>query len=190
VQATAVNVGSADNPDYRISLQSATLGPMDLDIQAQANADLQTAETASTGNATSQTANTWDSSGDPSTYTLVVDGNDYNIAPTDNSAASVAAAINAVSGNPVQATVVNLGTDDSPDERIQLQSTTAGVSTVDLEDSAGNSLQQQETPVAAGVRRQPDFLGPGIPTPDPSGNPTQYTLTVGSNTQTFSVDRQ
>lgn len=187
VQATAVNVGSADNPDYRISLQSATLGPMDLDIQAQANADLQTAEAANTGYATSQTANTWDSSGDPSTYTLVVDGNDYGIAPTDNSAASVAAAINAVSGNPVEATVVNLGTDDSPDERIQLQSTNAGVSTVDLEDSAGNSLQQQETPVAAGSAVS-QTSGTWDSTPDPSGNPTQYTLTVGSNTQTFTVD--
>ena len=186
VQATAVNVGSADNADYRISLQSDTLGPMDLDIQAQANSDLQTAEAATTGYATSQTANTWDSSGDPSTYTLVVDGNDYSIAPADNSAASVAAAINAVSGNPVQATVVNLGTADSPDERIQLQSTTAGVSTVDLEGSSGDSLQQQETPAAAGSAMSLTS-GTWDSTPDSSGNPTQYTITVGSNTETFTV---
>jgi flagellar hook-associated protein 2 len=187
VQATAVNVGSAANPDYRISLQSATLGPGDLDIQAPAQTNLQTAEAATTGYALSQTASTWDSSGSPSTYTLVVDGSNYTIAPADNSAASVAAAINALSGNPVQATVVNLGASDSPDERIQLQSTSAGVSTVDLEDSSGDSLQEQETPVAAGSAvSQTSWTWD--PTPDPSGNPTEYTLTAAGAPQTFTVD--
>ena len=186
VQATAVNVGSASSPDYRISLQSANLGPMNLEIQAQAGANLQTAESATTGYATSLTANTWDSSGSPSTYTLVVDGADFTINPTDNSAASVAAAINSLSGDPVQATVVNLGTDSSPDERIQLQATSSGVSTVDLQDSSGDSLQTQETPVAAGSAvSQTSWTWD--PTPDPSGNPTQYTLTVGGTTQTFTV---
>lgn len=187
VQATAVNVGSADSPDYRISLASATLGPMELDIQAQAGVNVQTAESATTGYATSQTASTWDSSGSASTYTLAVDGTDYTITPTDNSAASVAAAINALSGNPVEATVVNLGTADSPDERIQLQSNSASVSTVDLLDSNGDSLQQQETPVAAGSAvSQTSFSW--NPTADPSGNPTQYTLTVGGTAQTFTSD--
>jgi flagellar hook-associated protein 2 len=186
VQATAVNVGSASSPDYRVSLQSANLGRMDLEIQAQAGANLQTAGTAATGYATSQTTNTWDSSGSASTYTLVVDGTDYTITPTDNSAASVAAAINSVSGNPVQATVVNVGTAGSPDERIQLQATSAGVSTVDLQDSSGDSLQTQETPTAAGSAVS-QTSGTWDPTPDPSGNPTQYTLTVGNTTQTFTA---
>ena len=186
VQATAVNVGSASSPDERISLRSATLGPMDLDIQAPAQASLQTAEAATTGYAVSQTASTWDSSGSASTYTLAVDGTDYTVTPTDNSAASVAAAINALSGSPVQATVVDVGTGDSPDERIQLQSTSAGASTVDLQDSSGNSLQQQQTPVAAGAAvSQTSWTWD--PTADPSGNPTQYTLTEGSTTQTFTA---
>jgi flagellar hook-associated protein 2 len=186
VQATAVNVGSASSPDYRISLQSANLGPMDLEIQTPAGASLETSEAATTGNATSLTANTWDSSGSPSTYTLEVDGANYTVSPTDNSAASVAAAINAVSGNPLQATVVNLGTDAAPDERIQLQATSAGVSTVDLQDSSGDSLQQQETPTAAGSAVSQTSAS-WDPTPDPSGNPTQYTLTVGGTTQTFTA---
>jgi len=187
VQATAVNVGSASSPDERISLQSANLGPMDLEIQAQASASLQTSEAATTGYAANVTTNTWDSSGTASTYTLAVDGADFTISPTDNSAASVAAAINALSGNPVQATVVNVGTADSPDERIQLQSTSSGVSTVDLLDSSGNSLQQQETPTAAGSAvSQTSWTWD--PTPDPSGTPTQYTLTVGGTTQTFTAD--
>jgi flagellar capping protein FliD len=184
VQATAVNVGSASSPDERISLQSVNLGPMDLDIQTPAGSSLQIAQPAATGYATSTSANTWDSSGSPSTYTLAVDGADYTISPTDNSAAQVAAAINAVSGNPVQASVVNLGTATSPDERIQLQSTSAGVATVDLLDSSGNSLQQQETPAAAGSAVS-QTSGTWDSTPDPSGNPTQYILTVGSTTQTF-----
>jgi flagellar hook-associated protein 2 len=186
VQATAVNVGSASSPDYRISLQSSNLGPMDLEIQAPAGASLQTLEAATTGYATSVTADTWDSSGAASTYTLAVDGADFTISPTDNSAASVAAAINELSGAPVQATVVNLGTADSPDERIQLQSTSAGVSNIDLLDASGDSLQQQQTPAAAGSAvSQTSWTWD--PTPDPSGNPTQYTLTVGSTTQTFTA---
>ena len=59
VQATAVNVGSASNPDYRLSLQSANLGPQNLQIQAPAGASLQAGEVATTGNATSLTTNTW-----------------------------------------------------------------------------------------------------------------------------------
>jgi len=186
VQATAVNVGSAAVPDYRISLQSATLGPMALDIQAQAGNALQTASFATTGYAVSQTTDTWDASGDPSSYTLVVDGVSYAINPADNSAASVAAAINALSGSPVQATVVDLGTDGVPDERIQLQSTSDGISIVDLLDSSGESLQQQETPAAAGSSVSQTF-STWDPTADPSGDPTDYTLTVGDTTQTFSL---
>ena len=186
VQATAVNVGSSSNPDYRISLQSATLGPEDLDIQVPAQSDLQTAQAATSGYAVSQTASTWDSSGSPSTYTLAVDGTDYTVTPTDNSASSVAAAINALSGDPVQATVVDVGSSGSPDYRIQLQANNPGVSTVDLQDSSGDSLQQQETPVAAGSGVS-QTVGAWDPTPDPSGNPTQYTLTAAGASQTFTV---
>jgi flagellar hook-associated protein 2 len=45
VNATVVNVGSSATPDYRISLQSATLGPMDLDIKNASGTGLQTAQT-------------------------------------------------------------------------------------------------------------------------------------------------
>ena len=186
VQATAVNVGSSADPDYRIALQSNTLGPEDLDIQVPAQGNLQTAAAATSGYAESQSTNTWDSSGSASTYTLAVDGTDYTISPTDNSASSVAAAINAISGNPVEATVVDLGSSGSPDYRIQLQATSASVSTVDLQDSSGDSLQTQETPVATGSTVS-QTVGIWDPTPDPSGNPTQYTLTVGSTQQTFTV---
>jgi flagellar hook-associated protein 2 len=42
VNATAVNVGSASSPDYRISLQNTTLGATTLDIQDSSGASLQT----------------------------------------------------------------------------------------------------------------------------------------------------
>ena len=187
VQATAVNVGQAATPDYRLSLISATLGPMALKIQVPAQANLQWAQAATSGNAVSQSANTWDSSGSASTYTLAVDGANYTISPTDNSAGSVAAAINALSGNPVQATVVNLGTSDTPDYRIQLQSNNATTTNVDLLDASGNSLQQQQTPLAAGSAVSQTAWS-WDPTPDPSGASTQYTLNVGGTRQTFMVD--
>lgn len=45
VQASAVNVGSSSSPDYRIALQSATLGPMNVDIQKTLGVGLQTQQT-------------------------------------------------------------------------------------------------------------------------------------------------
>ena len=73
---------------------------------------------------TSLSTNTWNSSGStPNTYTLVVGSQTYQFTPTDNSAESVVAAINAQFGNLVQATAVNVGSASSPDERISLQST-------------------------------------------------------------------
>jgi flagellar hook-associated protein 2 len=48
VNATAVNVGSAASPDYRVSLQSTTLGATTLDIQNSSGASLQTSQQAGT----------------------------------------------------------------------------------------------------------------------------------------------
>ena len=60
----------------------------------------------------------------------------------DNSAASVAAAINAKAGDKVRATVVNVGSTSCPDYRISLQSTTLGDNPVQLVDNS-HSLQTQ-----------------------------------------------
>jgi flagellar hook-associated protein 2 len=95
---------------------------------------------------TSLSTNTWNSSGStPNTYTLVVGNQSYQVTPTDNSADSVVAAINAQFGNLVQATAVNVGSASSPDERISLQSTSLGPTTVDLQLN-GQSLQTQQQP--------------------------------------------
>ena len=99
--------------------------------------------------ATSMSTSSWDStetvSGTPDTFKLVVGSNTYSITGTDDSAGSVAAAINASYGNLVNATVVNVGTDASPDDRISLQATSLGPMTLDIQNAAGASLQTQGT---------------------------------------------
>ena len=98
--------------------------------------------------ASSMTASSWVDSanrpGQQTTYELVAGKNTYKITPADNSAATVAAAINAQAGNQVQATVVNVGSSGSPDERISLQSTTLGPETLDIQLN-GASLQTPQT---------------------------------------------
>ena len=63
-----------------------------------------------------------------------------DITPTDNSAASVAAAINAQAGDKVRAIAINVGSQDTPDWRISLQGTALGQQTLDLQLN-GTSLQ-------------------------------------------------
>jgi len=77
------------------------------------------------------------------TYSLVIDNTPYTIQSTDGSASSVAAAINSQYGDQVQATVVNVGSATSPDQRISLQDTTLGAHTLDIQDSNSDSLQTQ-----------------------------------------------
>jgi flagellar hook-associated protein 2 len=95
--------------------------------------------------ATSLSAAAWvNASGAARTYTLKVGDASYTITPEDNSAAAVASAINAKTGNQVRATVVNVGPAGAPDLRISLQCTTLGDFKPDLS-YAGASLQTQQT---------------------------------------------
>ncbi len=94
--------------------------------------------------ATSLTTSTWDSSGSPATYSLVVGSSTYSISPTDNSAASVASTINAQYGSLVRATAVNVGSSSTPDYRISLESATLGPMNVDIQKTLGVSLQTQQ----------------------------------------------
>ena len=95
--------------------------------------------------ASSLSASTWTgTSSDPGgTYSLVIGGTPYSIQSTDGSATSVVAAINQQYGDQVQATVVNVGSAASPDQRISLQAITLGAQTLDIQDSSGDSLQTQ-----------------------------------------------
>jgi flagellar hook-associated protein 2 len=99
--------------------------------------------------ASSMSTSSWNStekvSGKPDTFKLVVGTKTYSITGTDDSAGSVAAAINADYGNLVNATVVNVGTDASPDDRISLQAASLGPMTLDIQNASGASLQTQGT---------------------------------------------
>jgi flagellar hook-associated protein 2 len=120
---------------------------------------------------TSLSTSTWvDTTGAAQTYSLLVGGQTYSITPTDNSAASVASAINSQEGDNVQATVVNVGSSSTPDYRISLQSSTLDDDPVDLQLVSGTSLQTQQV---TGQAAQYEVNGSG--------------LTVTTNTPTVTI---
>ena len=183
VQATTVNVAPGDT---RISLNSATLGQTNLDIlnipASATPTSLQ--QQASAGYAISQTTASWDSSGNPATYTLTVGGNQYNLTPASNSAADVASAINAAYGGQVRAAVVDLGTGTNHDYRISLQSTTPGPmngsTTLDLLQNAGGAgLQTQQIPALSLSAASWNA------TADATGSRSTYNLVIGSSKYSF-----
>jgi flagellar hook-associated protein 2 len=120
---------------------------------------------------TSLSTSTWvdNTAGSPPPYQVLAGGQSYTITPTDDSAASVASAINSQAGDAVQATVVNVGSSSTPDYRISLQSTTLDGDPVDLQLN-GASLQTQQT---QGQAAQYEVNGSG--------------LTVSSNTPTVTI---
>lgn len=98
--------------------------------------------------ATSMTTASWnDAPGPVHTYKLVLGGVQYGVSAADNSAASVASAINSRYGDKVRAIVVNVGSSGTPDYRISLQATQLGNLSPDLLDGS-TSLQTQQTPGA------------------------------------------
>lgn len=134
--------------------------------------------------ATSLSATTWaTAAGAAQTYQLLVGNKSYNITPTDNSAASVAAAINSQEGNLVQATVVNVGSGSSPDNRIALQDQLLEAAPVDLQLN-GTSLQTQQV---QGAPAQYEVNGSGLTVTSNSRTAEIATgLTVGLLAQTTS----
>jgi len=178
VQALAVNVGSTDVPDWRISLQSTRLGSISMDILGQP-AGLQEQQAPVNGFSNSQTSAAWnpslDPSANPATYNLIIGSESYGLTAIDNNIQSVVDAINnSTYGSQVQATVVNVAKSGDPaDNRIQLTSTTTEAVTLDLQRQAP-SLQQQMTPVNGLAVSQTATSWDS--TPDASGNPTSYYL--------------
>jgi len=92
--------------------------------------------------ATSITRAAWTAGSDLS-YQISLSGTVYDLRPADSSAASVAAAINQSYGDRVRATVVNVGSADTPEYRISLQSTQMEDLAPDILLSAA-SLQDQK----------------------------------------------
>jgi flagellar hook-associated protein 2 len=149
VRATVIDLGTSDNPDTRISLQSVAANPsggsMVLDLQKAGGPSLQTQQ----GAATSRTTLSWngadDAAGSRSTYNLMFGAIPYSFTPADNSAASVSSAINSLYGSQVKASVVDFGTGDHHDYRISLQSLTGSSASLDLQKTIATNYQKEQT---------------------------------------------
>ena len=146
VRAAVVNLGTSTSPDNRISLESTTDGPMNgsttLDLQRTGSASLQTQQIPVTSLSAASWDATADAAGSRSTYNLVIGSSTYSFTPADNSAASVAAAINSLYGSHVHASIVDLETGGSPDYRIALQGPAGAY---DIQKTSVTSFQKEQT---------------------------------------------
>ena len=110
--------------------------------------------------ATSITTASWIADTATHDYQLSFDGQTYAIDAADNSAAGVAAAINAQYGDRVSAAVVNVGTSAAPDLRISLQAATLGDTQPDILD--GNTSLQSQQVAGARAHYIVDGQGAGV----------------------------
>jgi flagellar hook-associated protein 2 len=108
-------------------------------------------------------------SGAPHAYKIKISGVEHDLFAYDNSAASVASAINSQFGEQVRAVVVNVGSTDTPDYRLSLQATRLG----DLAPDLSNGSTYLQTQQATGALAQYIVNG--------SGN------TVTSNSRSVSI---
>ena len=95
--------------------------------------------------ATSMSTSNWVADpGTPHPYQVSIAGVQHELFAYDNSAASVAAAINTQFGDRVRAIVVNVGSSETPDYRISMQATELGDLAPQLSNGTTN-LQTQQT---------------------------------------------
>lgn len=80
-----------------------------------------------------------------STYTLTVDGVEYELTPSSGTLSGLAGAINAATDAGVDATIVNVGTTSSPDYRLALQSTKLGAVSIQLNDGTNELADTMST---------------------------------------------
>jgi flagellar hook-associated protein 2 len=120
-------------------------GSMTLDLKTAGGSSLQMQQYAVTSRSTAAWDSTADASGTRSTYTLSVGGTKYSFTPADNSATSVAGAINSLYGSLVTASVVDLHTGGNPDYRISLRSANGSSTEINLEKTTGTSFQAEQT---------------------------------------------
>jgi flagellar hook-associated protein 2 len=80
-----------------------------------------------------------------SSFTLTLDGNSHTITPSGNTLDDLAAAINGAGLN-LSATIVNVGTNSSPDYRLSVTSNNLAADTIQLDDGTNNLLNQVGNP--------------------------------------------
>lgn len=121
--ATAAATASAIPGTYTIQVDQVGTSTTTL-----SSAGLTTVTDPTTGNISSS-----------STFTLTVNGTNFSLTPEGDTLDDLAASINAA-GAGVQATIVNVGGDASPDYRLAVTATGAGATTIQLTDSDNNPL--------------------------------------------------
>ena len=80
-----------------------------------------------------------------SSFTITVNGTATQITPTANNLNSLVSAINDSSNLNVQASLVNVGSNSAPDYRLNLQSTSLGANTIQLNDGSSDLLNATAT---------------------------------------------
>jgi flagellar hook-associated protein 2 len=144
------NAYVATSSDTSVVTASVSAGALDSNYSIQVS-DMGAYSTMMTG--------TWKGTagGTADPYQLWIGGTEYDVAAADNSAPSVAAAINSSYGNLVHATVVNVGSNSTPDYRLSLQSAKLTTDELDLHDGS-DSLAAIQT---AGKPAQYEVNGSG-----------------------------
>ncbi len=126
-----------------------------------------------------------------SSFTLTVGTSTYTIQPSGNNLDALAQAINS-SGAGVQATIVNVGSPESPDYRLALQASALGAQTVQLDDSSNTDLLTSLTTGSDGsytVNGQPPAgISTDSSTVTISPGLTVNLLAAGTSTVSVSLD--
>ncbi len=147
VRASVVDLGTGASHDYRVSLQSTTDGPINgsmlLDLKKTGGASLQAQQLPALSLTTAAWNGSADAAGSRSAYTLLIGTTKYSFTPANNSAKSVADAINGLYGGQVHASVVDLQTGGNPDLRIALQAP-AGT-TLGIQKTTATHFQNEQT---------------------------------------------
>lgn len=149
---------------------------------------------------TTVTDPTTDNISSSSSFTLKVNGTPFTISPAADTLSSLATAINSA-GAGVQATIVNVGGDSSPDYRLAVTSTGIGNTTIQLNDGTNNLLD--DPPLAPGTDAEYSVDGSNIQVQGTSNTVTvapgltvnllqsstsPVTITVGSDYSSLSND--
>ncbi|HLH01608.1 MAG TPA: flagellar filament capping protein FliD [Bryobacteraceae bacterium] len=133
--------------------------------------------TISANGLTTVTDPTSDNLDSSTSYTLTLNGTNYNISDSSGTLDGLAQAIN-LSGANVQASVINIGSPSSPDYRLSVQSLNYAPDTIQLTDSSNNSLLNTLS-TGSNVTYQVN----GQPSTPISSNTRSVTLSTGLNVQ-------
>jgi flagellar hook-associated protein 2 len=180
--ATATATSSALSGTY--SIQVAQVGTSTTSLSA---AGLTKVTDPTTGNISSS-----------SSFTLTVNGTTTTLSPAGNTLDDLADAIN-TAGAGVQATIVNVGGNSSPDYRLAVTSTSVGDTTIQLSDGANNNLLNTLTPgtdaeysVDGNTQIQSTSnqvtLAPGLTVNLQQASSSPVTITVGADYSALSND--